>query len=152
MGGIRNAREFAPYGETVETVEGSSVREATSLKRGVNERGGTWPTKNGLAVLVERAKRWTDRLAVNGFGGIEMAAEDVEKGFDGKFHEEERFGDEIVAAAHSRIGAAFEVIEAGDKHNGRFFVSGQGTHLGAQFEAVHARHVHIQKNQIEMLF
>src|SRR6266704_1552290 len=119
--------------------------------RGVNERGA-WPTKNGLAVLVERAKRCTDRLAVNGFGGIEMAAEDVEKGFDGKFHEEERFGDEIVSATHGGIGAAFKVVEAGDEHNGRFLVGRQSAQFGAQFEAVHARHVHVEKNEIEMIF
>ena len=37
------------------------------------------------------------------------------------------------------------------KTTGRFLVGGQGAQFGAQFEAVHARHVHIEKNQIEAI-
>ena len=92
------------------------------------------------------------KLAQGGFSSVEFAAEDVEECFDGQFHEEERFGDEIVAAAHGGIGAAFEVVEAGDKDDGRFFVSGQGAHFCAELKAVHAGHVDVEKDQIEMFF
>src|SRR3954470_17314296 len=72
--------------------------------------------------------------ASNLLRGIQASAEEVHQRFYGEFHKQERLGDEIVAAAHGRIGAAFEVVEAGNKDNRSLFVRSQAAEFGAKFE------------------
>src|SRR5580693_9067734 len=80
----------------------------------------------------------------------EAAAHEIDEGLDGEFHEEEGLGDEIVAAAHGGIGAAFEIGKTGDENNGGGFVALEGTELGAKLKAVHARHVHVEKDEVPL--
>src|SRR5439155_18507874 len=82
----------------------------------------------------------------------QLAFENIVQGFDRQFHEQKGLGDEVVAATQCGAGAALEVGQPGDKHDGRFGVSGQGAQFGAQFKAVHARHIDIEKDEVEQIF
>src|ERR1039457_3002808 len=86
------------------------------------------------------------------FGRLKFAAQDVDEGLDGEFDEEKRLGDEIVAASHHGFDAVVKVVEAGDKDNGGFLVQRQVAQLGAEFVAGHARHVHVEKHEVELFF
>ena len=63
------------------------------------------------------SSRYSGRLR-----SFKAAAQDVNQRLDRKFDEEKRLGDEIVSAAHGGIGPAFEIVQAGDKNDGRLFV------------------------------
>ena len=81
----------------------------------------------------------------------ETAAHEIDEGLDGGVSMKRKgLGDEIVAAAHGGVGAAFEISEAGDEDDGGGFVALEGAKLGAKFEAVHAGHVHVQKDEVPL--
>ncbi len=76
----------------------------------------------------------------------------MDEGFDGEFDEEKGFADEIVAAGHHGTGAIVKIAQGGDKNDGGFLVLRQGAELGAEFIAGHAGHVHIEEDEVEIIF
>ena len=74
------------------------------------------------------------------------------EGLDGEFDEEKRLGDEVVAAAHGGVGAALEISEAGDEDDRGLFVTVETAQLGAEFKSVHARHIDVQEDEVEIFF
>jgi len=69
---------------------------------------------------------------------LQFAAEDVDEGLDSEFDGEKRFGDKIVAADHGRFGAVIQVVEVGDKDDGRGFVAGEGAEFGFKLSGFEA--------------
>src|ERR1035438_10759872 len=86
------------------------------------------------------------------FGRLKFAAQDVDEGLDGEFDEEKWFGNEVVAAGHHGTGAVVEVAEGGSENDRSFLVQRQAAQPGAKFVAGHARHAHVEKHEVELIF
>ena len=72
-------------------------------------------------------------------------AKHVRQRLDRQFDEHERLGDQVRAAAQARFRAALEISEARHEDHRRRPVQRRRANARAQFESVHPRHLHIEK-------
>src|SRR5438477_8162849 len=82
----------------------------------------------------------------------QAASQDVGQGFDAELDEHEGLGNQIGAAAQAGTGAALKVSEACDKDDWGSLVGGHRADFGAKFEAIHARHLNVEEDQIVSRF
>ena len=63
------------------------------------------------------------RACLFGSGGARL--EEINQSFNGQFEEQEWLGNEIISSAHGGIGAAFQIVKAGNENDRGGFMRGK---------------------------